>query len=607
MNSALQRSLPIVAAALLVGESARAQQLLATFSGQPAERFGTALADAGDLNGDGFDDVVVGAPGHNNNVGRVQCISGQYLATGAGASVLWTFDATVFNSGALFGTAVANVGDLNGDGVPEFAVGAPGEDYTPVGADSGVVLLINGATVSEFKRVYGGTANQRFGSSIASVGDTNLDGKNDFAVSAPGVQNQLSGGVSVLSGGAIASLPSFSTMALAVTLTANSGEAGFGWSIASGFDLDGDGFNDVAIGSPFATLTNGPFEGGALWVMKALPTPAGHASPIFAQYRSNTASEHLGKSVDAKHDYNGDGVVDFVLGAPDRIGGINSLVGRAVVVSGARMLSNTAPKELYQLDPILPNPQFTTLLYGAAVCASADLNGDGVGDILVGSPAYSVTFPSGPGRGAVWIYSGRTGVRIGGATGANNERIGDALLGGFDDLDGDGFVDFAVGGSSADTPSADCGKLKSYRLFPAFPGVYCTAKVNSLGCTPAMSWAGASSASSPTQFLVTCSNVLNQRVGLLTYSYAPRNTPYQGGTLCIATPFVRTNAMNSGGSPSGSDCTGAYAFDFNAHIQSGVDPALVVGAEVFAQYRARDPQASSSSSLSNGLRFLVNP
>lgn len=601
------RVLAIATTLVVASAPSPAQQLLGVHNGLAGERLGTALADAGDLNADGFDDVIVGAPGYSNNTGLVQCVSGRFLANGSGPAVLWTFQATIFNPGALFGSAVANVGDLSGDGVPDFAVGAPGVTYTPVGANGGAVVIVNGANATEFKRVYGDSAGKRFGNSLAAVGDQNADGKLDFAVGGPGVQNVHSGGVSVLSGGAIAALAGFSTTALGVTLTASGGEAGFGTSVASGFDLNGDGSNDVAIGSPFVTFTGGPSEGGGIWIMKALPTPPGTSSPIFAQYRSTIAGEHLGKSVDAKHDYNGDGVIDIVAGAPDRVGGVSALVGRTVVISGARMLTSTTPAELYVLDPIQPNAQATTLLFGAAVCASPDLNGDGVGDILVGSPAYSVTTPSGPGRGAVSIYSGRTGLRIGGLTGANNERLGDALLGGFDDLDGDGFLDFAVGGSSADSPSTDCGKVKSYRLFPTFPSVYCTAKVNSLGCTPAMGWSGSASATSLSSFIVSCSNVLNQKVGLLTYSFAPRSTPFQGGTLCVATPFVRTTQLSSGGSPTGADCTGVLAFDFNVRIRSGLDPALVAGAEVFTQYRSRDPLASFSTSLSNGLRFLVNP
>ncbi len=593
--------------AVLLGAPVCAQQLLNTYTGQAAERVGASIAKAGDLNGDGYDDVVVGAPGFNSGTGRLLCISGRFLATNTGAPTLWIYDAIVFNPGALFGTALANVGDLNGDGVPEFAVGAPGVSYAPVGSNSGAVLIVNGANATEFKRVYGGTANQRFGSAIATVGDQNGDGKLDFAVGAPGVQNVLSGGVSVLSGGAIAAISGFSTMALPVTLTANSGEAGFGTSVASGFDLDGDGSNDVAIGSPFATLTGGPVEGGAVWIMRAIPTPSGTAAHIFASYRSTIAGEHLGRSVDAKHDYNGDGVVDIVVGAPDRIGGVSAQVGRALVLSGHKVRTNTTPKELFEIVAPAPNPTPSSIHFGAAVRASEDLNGDGVGEILVGAPDYFTQFPSGPGRGAVAVYSGRTFARIGFATGANNERLGDALLGAIDDYNGDGFPDFVVGGSSADTPSTDCGKLKSYSLFAAFPSTYCTAKVNSLGCTPAMSWSGVPSASSPSSFLLTCSNLLNQRTGLLTYSFSPASTPFQGGFLCIGTPFARGPSLGSGGSPTGSDCTGAFAFDFNIRIQSGIDPALVAGAEVFAQYRARDPQASSSTSLSNAVRFLVNP
>jgi hypothetical protein len=83
--------------------------------------------------------------------------------------------------------------------------------------------------------------------------------------------------------------------------------------------------------------------------------------------------------------------------------------------------------------------------------------------------------------------------------------------------------------------------------------------------------------------------------------------PFQGGTLCVKQPTHRTPIQNSGGSATGSDCTGYFNMDFNALIQSGIDPNLVAGAEVFCQYWSRDSASPSTTSLSNGLRFLVAP
>jgi hypothetical protein len=65
--------------------------------------------------------------------------------------------------------------------------------------------------------------------------------------------------------------------------------------------------------------------------------------------------------------------------------------------------------------------------------------------------------------------------------------------------------------------------------------------------------------------------------------------------------------LNAGGSATGADCSGAFQFDFKTYLQSGADPTLIVGSEVFLQCWARDPASFSTTSLSNGLRFLINP
>jgi hypothetical protein len=136
---------------------------------------------------------------------------------------------------------------------------------------------------------------------------------------------------------------------------------------------------------------------------------------------------------------------------------------------------------------------------------------------------------------------------------------------------------------------------------------YCTAKVNSLGCTPAIGTSGNASYTSATPFVISATNELNQKNGLLFYGYAPSSTPFQGGFKCVASPTIRTTTQNSGGSAVGNDCTGSYAFDFNAWIQSHVDTSLLPGAEAFAQYWSRDPASASTTNLTNGVRFTVCP
>jgi hypothetical protein len=137
--------------------------------------------------------------------------------------------------------------------------------------------------------------------------------------------------------------------------------------------------------------------------------------------------------------------------------------------------------------------------------------------------------------------------------------------------------------------------------------VYCTAKVNSQGCTPAISSTGAASYSAPIPFTIEAGSILNGKSGLLFYGYAQAAVPFQGGTKCVLSPTRRTPVQSSGGSPTGSDCSGTFAYDMQARIQSRVDPALVPGGVAYAQFWSRDPQSPSTTSLTDGLCFTVCP
>jgi hypothetical protein len=150
------------------------------------------------------------------------------------------------------------------------------------------------------------------------------------------------------------------------------------------------------------------------------------------------------------------------------------------------------------------------------------------------------------------------------------------------------------------------GTLHADWVQPA-PTIYCTAKVNSQGCTPQIGWSGSASYSNATAFRLTASQVLNNKSGVAFYGFTPAALPFQGGKLCVQPPVKRTQVQASGGNPPPSDCSGAYSLDFNLYVQSGVDPALVPDRVVYAQYWARDPQASFGTSLSNALAFTLGP
>lgn len=567
---------------LFCSTQANAWQLLRTVPGQTGELFGTSMINAGDQNADGFKDVIVGAPGFNGGRGAIYCVSGKYLATGLGQTFVWSLAPTLTH-GAWFGWSLTMAGQILGDSAPDIVVGAPYYDEVP-GYD-GALFVIDGSTHLVARICIGGVE-LNLGQAVVSVGDQDGDGKGDVVASALGI-NLPQTYVFFVPGAALASGSPIQKEHFLNVL----GPGFFGYSLASGFDLDQDGKQDVAVGSPY--LGSGT---GRITILKP------QTLQTITSYSPLLSGEHFGWSIDASNDYDGDGKVDFVVGSPDWNGLSGGQDGRVLVLSGAKLLAGTTPVELFKLQPLSVGTRF-----GAAVNASSDLNNDGIGDIIVGTPNFSTQFPPGPGKGGSIVFSGATGSRIWSVSGGVLQHLGDCVLGGPQDLDGDGFSEFLVAGSQSDAPTTDCGTLKCYRLFPSYATPYCTGKVNSLGCTPAISGIGSASMSASTPCNVNCANVINKKNGILFYSHLNTAIPFQGGFLCAKPPIRRTAAQNSGGSTSGSDCTGTFTFDLNAYLQSGIDPSLSAGAEFFCQYWSRDAQSPSTTSLSNALGVLINP
>ncbi|MCC6407519.1 MAG: hypothetical protein IT453_10145 [Planctomycetes bacterium] len=135
--------------------------------------------------------------------------------------------------------------------------------------------------------------------------------------------------------------------------------------------------------------------------------------------------------------------------------------------------------------------------------------------------------------------------------------------------------------------------------------VYCNPKTNSQGCVPTIAFNAASPSVTGGQFVISAGNVLNKKPGLLFHGSGLSGAPFQGGTLCVAPPLTRTAIQASGGSPSGVDCSGSYAFQWTQSYFASA--GIGAGVEVFAQFWSRDAASPSHTGLTAAVRFVTCP
>lgn len=303
----------------------------------PDDVFGAGLGVRDD--GAGVRDVVVGAPQPNGN-GYALVLSGTFGGYSGPVRGDSQFDE--------LGAAVDGIGDVTGDGIPDFAVGAPGDDNTAT--DSGSVKICSGWNADPVLTIDGpAKAGASFGTSLAGLGDVDGDGQPDLAVGEIGAVDVFQG----------------NTGNLIYQLLGDPNHPDlFGTAVANLGDLDADGINDFIVGAP-----GGVPGGGGLGIAYVY---SGASGTLLMSESALVGKDRFGTAVGGCGDVDGDGQLDFVVGA----------VPQQQALSYAAIFSGRTARLLYQLWA----DDFGTD-FGIAVSGAGDVDGDGLEDVLVGADA----------------------------------------------------------------------------------------------------------------------------------------------------------------------------------------------------------------------------
>jgi hypothetical protein len=409
--------------------------------------FGTSVGTAGDVDGDGYDDVIVGTPGYANgetDEGRAFVYHGS--ASGLSATPAWTAESN--QAGARFGYSVGTAGDVDGDGYSDVIVGAYG--YTNGETAEGAAFVYHGSasglSATPDWTAESNQANAWFGYSVGTAGDVNGDGYDDVIVGARYYANgQTNEGRAFVYHGSATGLSTTADW----TAESNQASAGFGVSVKTAGDVNGDGYSDVIVGA--AGYDNGEANEGRAYVYHGSATGLSTTADWTAE--SDQASAFFGYSVGTAGDVDGDGYSDVIVGAYQYDNGETD-EGRAYVYHGsATGLSTTA-------DWTAESDQ-DSAHFGASVATAGDVDGDGYDDVIVGAPYYD-NGQTGEGRATVYHGSATGLVPIWTAEGDQDGALFGASAGTAGDVNGDGYADVIVGAYQYDNGETDEGRAYVY-------------------------------------------------------------------------------------------------------------------------------------------------
>lgn len=568
-------------------------------SDQVGGRAGISVSGAGDINRDGYDDVVVGAPDYDGG-GAGDGAVFLFLGSDAGVQGAYCWGAFGEQSGGAFGVSVAGAGDVDGDGCSDVVVGAyqfnDGEEnegkvwvfhghegVCPDVLDSGADLQSAALWSYQFNQAEAYAA-----FSVAGAGDVDRDGLSDIVIGAYSASDgEQDEGLAWLFLGPLGADPDYQ-------FDENVASAEYASVVAGAGDVNGDGFDDVLIGSP--RWDGGQNDEGRVFVyfggddgINDVPGPT--------ILQPDVAGRNFGGSLAPAGDVNGDGFDDFLVGARDP----NLPSADGPVAEGAYLfLGSNAGVDLGNDEAgasWFVNPGVGGIGFGTSVAGVGDLDRDGYSDVAVGAPLYD---GGNANQGRVYVYRGSPGgladveddtLQINSAGARFGFSVGPA-----GDVNGDDFPDLIVGAPEYSNGEDEEGAVYVYHGGCVGDGNDCGVGLchdgvcDEASCFIANTWyaGGTPNPGNPCEL---CAPGTSQTAW----------SPAGAGTACTADGLAcTTDACDGAGScvatPAGDECTIAGA----CVPADAIDPANECRACVPAQDHAAYTDRSGTPACDDG-------